>query len=200
MIANMITLSRIPLLALIIFLLYQPTASTQFIAVPLIVVLILMDTLDGVVARKLGETSLLGSVLDIAADRAVELALWIVFADLNMIPVVIPLLVMARGTFVDAFRSVAPSKGLTPFELMRSRLGRFLVKSPWLRTPYGVVKAVAFVLLAWAQGLQTAAHPAFATIFTCSQTAAWLAFMFCVLRGLPVLIEAPGVLMAEDSK
>jgi len=80
MLANWITLSRIPLLGIIIALLYGASATAQLIAAPLILVLILMDTLDGVLARARGETSLLGSVLDIAADRAVEYALWMVFA------------------------------------------------------------------------------------------------------------------------
>ncbi len=69
--ANFIKLIRIPLLAVIVFLLYRPDASDHIIAAVLILVLILMDSLDGMVARKLQKTSLLGSVLDIAADRTV---------------------------------------------------------------------------------------------------------------------------------
>jgi len=117
MLANWITLSRIPLLGIVIALLYGASATAQLIAAPLILVLILMDTLDGVLARARGETSLLGSVLDIAADRAVEYALWMVFAHLRLIPVAIPLIVVIRGTFVDSVRSVAPARGLKPFEL-----------------------------------------------------------------------------------
>ncbi len=160
MLANWITLSRIPLLGIIIALLYGASATAQLIAAPLILVLILMDTLDGVLARARGETSLLGSVLDIAADRAVEYALWMVFAHLRLIPVAIPLIVVIRGTFVDSVRSVAPARGLKPFELMRSKVGRFLVGSPWLRAPFGVAKAVAFILLALAHGLNTLGHVA----------------------------------------
>ncbi|MCA0269008.1 MAG: hypothetical protein LCH53_07300 [Bacteroidetes bacterium] len=40
-----------------------------------------------VVARKLGEASLLGSVLDIASDRIVEAVRWVVFAHLGLIPI-----------------------------------------------------------------------------------------------------------------
>ncbi|MBN1936541.1 MAG: CDP-alcohol phosphatidyltransferase family protein [Anaerolineae bacterium] len=197
MLANIITLSRIPLLVLIIFLLYQPGATPRFIAAPLIILLIVMDSFDGVIARKRGETSVLGSVLDIAADRAVEYLMWVVFADLDLIPIVFPLIVLVRGTFVDAVRAVAPSKGLSPFEMMRSRVGRFLVKSPWLRTPFAIVKAAAFFFLALTHGLAAAGSPAVVTINVVAQVCAWLALLLCLLRGVPVLVEAPRALREE---
>lgn len=192
--ANMITLFRIPLLALIVGLLYQPAAGVRFLAAGLIVVLILLDTVDGVVARALHQESLIGSVLDIAADRVVELVLWMVFADLNLISIVVPLVVLTRGVFVDALRSIAPARGLTPFGLMRSRLGKFLVKSPWLRTPYGVAKATAFCLLALKHGLAASAGPVAVSsvaqaVGLAAQVATWSALVLCIVRGLPVLIE-----------
>jgi len=194
MLANIVTLSRMPLLVLIIVLLYQPAATPRLIAAPLIILLIVMDSLDGAIARKRGEASVLGSVLDIAADRAVEYVMWVVFAHLRLIPVIFPLIVLMRGTFVDAVRAVAPSKGLAPFEMMRSRVGRFLVKSPWLRTPFAVAKAIAFFFLALTHGLAAAGSPALATINVVAQVCAWVALLLCLVRGLPVLIEAPHAL------
>jgi len=179
---------------LIILLLYQPAATPRLIAAPLIILLIVMDSLDGVIARKRGETSVLGSVLDIAADRAVEYVMWVVFAHLRLISVVFPLIVLLRGTFVDAVRAVAPSKGLSPFEMMRSSVGRFLVKSPWLRTPFAVVKAVTFFFLALTHGLSAVGSSALATVNVIAQVCAWLALLLCLLRGIPVLIEAPRAL------
>jgi len=199
MLANTITLSRMPLLALIIFLLYQPAATPRLIAALLIILLIAMDSFDGAIARNRGETSLLGSVLDIAVDRAVEYLLWVVFAHLHLISVIFPLIVLARGTFVDAVRAVAPSKGLSPFEMMRSRVGRFLVKSPWLRTPFAIVKALAFFFLALTHGLDAAGSSAWATINVVAQVFAWLALLLCLLRGVPVLIEAPRALGEPSS-
>jgi CDP-diacylglycerol--glycerol-3-phosphate 3-phosphatidyltransferase len=190
-IANAITLARIPLLALIIALLYQPDAVLRGVAAPLVLLLIAMDSLDGFVARRFGEASLLGSVLDIAADRTVEFLLWVVFADLDWIPVVIPLVVLTRGVFVDAIRAVAPAKGLTPFEMMRSPLGRFLVKSPWLRTSYALIKLVAFFLLALAHGMTSLGSRGAASVVVAAQVAAWMALALCLVRGIPVLVEAP---------
>ena len=197
MLANIVTLSRIPLLVLIIILLYQPTATPRFIAAPLIILLIMMDSFDGAIARKRGEASVLGSVLDIAADRAVEYVMWVVFAHLNLISVIFPLIVLMRGTFVDAVRAVAPSKGLSPFEMMRSPVGRFLVKSPWLRTPYAVAKAAAFFFLALTHSLIAAGSPALFTVSVIARVCIWLALLLCLLRGIPVLIEAPRALREE---
>lgn len=194
MLANTITLSRIPLLVLIIILLYLPGATPRLIAAPLVLVLIAMDSLDGAIARKRGETSVLGSVLDIAADRAVEYVMWVVFAHLRLLPVFFPLIVLMRGTFVDAVRAVAPSQGLAPFEMMRSRVGRFLVKSPWMRTPFAVAKAIAFFFLALTHGLAAAGSPALATVNVVAQVCAWVALLLCLLRGIPVLVEAPRAL------
>ncbi len=194
MTANLVTLSRIPFLVLIVALVYQPAGVGRIVAAPLILVLIAMDSVDGFIARRRGEASLLGSVLDIAADRTVEFVLWVVFADLGLIPILIPLVVLARGVFVDSVRSVAPARGLKPFELMRSRLGRFLVKSPWLRTPYAVAKAVAFFFLALTFGLQTVESGLAEAVNIVAQVTVWLAFFLCLVRGIPVLIEAPRVL------
>lgn len=193
--ANAITLARLPLLVVIVALLYQPDSGPRFVAAGLVVLLIFMDLLDGVVARALHQESLIGSVLDIAADRTVELLLWVVYADLNLIPIAIPLLVIGRGVFVDALRSVAPSRGLTPFELMRSRLGKFLVKSPWLRTPYGIAKAIAFCLLAVQHGLEVEGGGGLRPVATAAQLAAWVAVILCVARAVPVLVEGPRSLM-----
>jgi CDP-diacylglycerol--glycerol-3-phosphate 3-phosphatidyltransferase len=192
--ANAVTLSRIPLLLVILVLLYQPTAGGQLAAAILIMVSIALNSVDGAVARARGEVSLMGSMLDIAVDRVVEYVLWVVFADLRLIPVGIPLIVIIRGSFVDMVRSVAPAQGKAPFDLMRTSWGRFLVKSPWMRSGYGIAKASAFVLLALAFSLQTGGNPVGGTVLSVAQVLSWIAVAFCVVRGLPVLLEAPTVL------
>ena len=194
MLANTITLLRMPLLVVIIFLLYQPSAPLRILAAFLNILLIIMDSLDGYVARSRGEASVLGSILDIAADRTVEFVLWVVYADLDVIPIILPLIVLARGVFVDAIRAVAPAKGLAPFDLMRSEVSRFVVKSPLFRGSYAVVKGFAFFFLALALGLATIQHALTDPVTIFAQICAWLSLAFCLVRGLPVLIEAPRVL------
>ena len=74
-VANLITMLRFPLLVLVVLLLYFGGSAWQLVDAFLIVVLILMDTLDGVVARRRHEQTLIGAALDVAADRAVEIVL-----------------------------------------------------------------------------------------------------------------------------
>lgn len=197
-IANTITILRFPLLAAVVILLYQPRDPVRLIAVLLIAVLMFMDTLDGVVARRRHEESLMGSALDIAADRAVEIVLWVVFAHLRLIPVIIPLVVIIRGTLTDSIRSVAAQRGLSAHRMMSSSLGKWLVASPPMRTGYSIVKIVAFLTLALA--LQSGNAAWTQTVYRVGLYAAWLAMVLCIIRGLPVLWEAQGILRPVPSQ
>jgi phosphatidylglycerophosphate synthase len=204
-VANLITLLRFPLLVAIVLLLYLGRTTGQLAAAPLIVALILMDSLDGIVARRRQEQTLLGSALDIAADRAVEIVLWVAYAHLGMIPALIPMTVIIRGTLTDSMRSMAVQHKYSAHSMMRSSWGRWLVASPPMRTGYAVVKAIAFTLLALALGLQTGGHAAWRGTWIAASAFSWLALALCIIRGLPVLVEAPrlfrsAAFQAEDPK
>lgn len=191
MLANWITLSRFPLLLAIVLILFHGTPGLRLAGVGLLVIGLMLDTVDGMVARTSGKTSLFGAVLDIAADRTYELVLWTVFASLGMIPVAIPLIVIARTTLTDAFRSIGVGQGTAPFEQHRTALASFLVGSPFMRTGYSITKVVTFTGLALAQAL--AAYPSITwsgTLLRAMQVTAWIALAFCVLRGLPVIVRS----------
>jgi CDP-diacylglycerol--glycerol-3-phosphate 3-phosphatidyltransferase len=195
MLANWITVSRFPLLLVIILVLYFGSPAIRLVGVAVLFVGLMLDTVDGVVARKTGQTSLFGSVLDIAADRTYELVLWVCFADLEMIPVAIPLIIIARTTLTDAFRSIGVGQGTAPFAQHRTALGRFLVGSTVMRTGYAVTKVVTFCGLALAQAFSgfaadTAFGSAVAPMMKVLQVTAWLAVVFCVFRGLPVIVSS----------
>ena len=192
MLANWITLSRFPLLLIIVLILYLGSPGVRLAGVVLLFLGLMLDTVDGLVARKRGETSLFGSVLDIAADRTYELVLWVCFADLRMIPVAIPLIIIARTTLTDAFRSIGVGQGTAPFAQHRTALGQFLVGSVWMRTGYAVTKVVTFCGLALAQAFAgfrdlSGVVPPMMTVL---RGTAWLAVVFCVFRGLPVIVSS----------
>jgi phosphatidylglycerophosphate synthase len=193
MLANCITLSRFPLLLVWILVLYLGSPPLRLAGVALLFVGLMLDSVDGVVARRTGRTSLFGSVLDIAADRTYELVLWVCFANLGMVPAVIPLIIVARTTLTDALRSLGVAEGAAPFAQPRTPLARFLVGSSWMRTGYSVTKVTAFCGLALAEALS--GFPSGATLGSAVvpllgglQVVAWSAVIFCVFRGLPVLI------------
>ena len=84
--ANLITLLRFLLLFLLVAMAYWASPHLQMINAPLLVLIIALDGLDGWVARRRGETSVFGSIFDIAVDRVVENVLWIVLGDLGLDP------------------------------------------------------------------------------------------------------------------
>ncbi len=188
--ANLITALRFPLLLLVVALMYFGGAAGQLVDVGLIALLILMDSLDGIIARRRQETTLAGSMLDVAADRAVEIVLWMVFAHLGLIPLIIPVLFIVRGALTDSIREVALGAGESPHSMMRAPLARWLVASLVVRSSYGAIKALAFTALALAAGLQTGDVANWAGVWTVGLVAAWLATAVCVARGLPVILDA----------
>ncbi|NLE76716.1 MAG: CDP-alcohol phosphatidyltransferase family protein [Chloroflexi bacterium] len=197
--ANTITLLRFPLLVVTALMFYLGNTPVHFAAVPVVLVLLIMDTLDGYIARRRQETSLLGSTLDIAADRTVEIVLWICYAHLELISVAIPIIVVMRGNLVDSFRSVMVQRGVKPFEMMRSTWGRWLVATPLMRTSYSVTKITAFLLLALTLALMGTGQVGLThNIWVAARVFAWLSTAICLLRGIPVVAEGWPLLQGID--
>ncbi|MGC9334589.1 MAG: CDP-alcohol phosphatidyltransferase family protein [Anaerolineae bacterium] len=203
--ANAITLARLPLLVGIVVFLYVGSPTVRITMAVLVLVLIFMDTLDGIVARRRHEAGVLGSKLDIAVDRIVELVLWVVYAHLDLISVAIPIIVIIRGNLVDTVRSFSLIWGETSFGMMRTKWGQRLVASGFMRSLYGLTKALAFCTLALALGLRgvwagTPRADWAEAIWVFGVVVSWIATAICLIRGAPVLIEAPALLRDLDAK
>lgn len=148
--ANAITIGRLVLLFVVIWLIYNGGVGVITACMLLLVVVFAGDGLDGWVARKQGTTSTFGAVFDIAGDRMVENALWVIFADLDLIPIWVPLLVLSRGFIVDGLRSLSFTEGMTAFgdkNMMRSAFTRWLTAGRFMRALFGYAKAGGFVFL-----------------------------------------------------
>jgi CDP-diacylglycerol--glycerol-3-phosphate 3-phosphatidyltransferase len=199
--ANAITIFRVAMLFVAIYLLYEASLRWVVVAMAMIAAAILLDGLDGWVARKYGKTSQLGAAFDIAGDRIAENALWVVFADLNLIGVWIPLLVLTRGFLVDSIRAISYSEGMTAFgenNMMRSPITRWLTAGRFMRTVFGLSKLYAFVFLAGLVGYEQ--RDSAGTVI--SDIYGWEPFRYfgwftvalsvalTVIRGLPVITDA----------
>lgn len=187
--ANIITVARFPLLFIYLGILYYGNQTLMFWNVLLIFIIFNLDSLDGWVARKLNEASLLGSVLDIATDRTLEYVLWVVYAHLGLIPILVPIIVIIRGTSVDAVRSVRIKSSLSAFEQIQSPLSKFLVSSRFMRGFYGAAKGSAASFLTLALALQSNSGPWPNLVYQTGLIFTWISVCLCVIRGLPVLIE-----------
>jgi phosphatidylglycerophosphate synthase len=194
-VANIITISRFPLLLAYVLMLYLGDLTVHLISLPLLFISLLFDSIDGLIARRTGKVSLVGSVLDIAADRVYELVLWVCFADLRIIPVSIPLIVITRTTLTDALRSLGVREGKAPFEQHEAKLSRMIVSSRGMRLAYGLAKLISFCGLAL--GITLAGFPEGTSAWNLSDTVlnifliiSWIAVTLCVIRGLPVILGA----------
>jgi CDP-diacylglycerol--glycerol-3-phosphate 3-phosphatidyltransferase len=189
--ANLVAISRATLAFIAVAILFH-RPGLYVAACVMTIAAILMDGLDGWVARRYGEVSRIGAVIDILTDRIVELTYWIAFATLRWIPVWIPILVAVRGLLVDGARAVAFERGLTAFgptTMMRSKIGTFLVASRESRSAYGIAKACAFslMILAYAPTVPETVRP---VVLVTALVSVYASVVLCVLRGIPVLLDA----------
>ena len=190
--ANIVSISRIFVAFVAIGLLYVHTEEAYIWALVLTIIAFIMDGLDGYIARKYNQSSEFGSVLDIMGDRIVEASYWIVFAVMNWLSIIFPLICIARAFTTDSIRSVALSKGMTAFgekSMQSTSWGKFICASKFMRISYAVAKVAAFVLMIFANiphlplGLQY-------YVMNTAIVLAWIAIIFCVVRAIPVVLES----------
>lgn len=113
-IPNVLTIFRIGLIPLIIFGLYSKDPSMLVLSAILFIVAALTDALDGYIARRFGQVTNLGILLDPIADKLLILSVLFTFADINLIPIWIPLLVLAREMIVTNAVGYETKRGNIP--------------------------------------------------------------------------------------
>ncbi|MCR5265271.1 MAG: CDP-alcohol phosphatidyltransferase family protein [Cyanobacteria bacterium RUI128] len=195
--ANFITIFRVFLMFIGVYLIMacQDNSTAYIWALILTILAFSLDGLDGYVARKFHEESKFGALLDIMSDRIVENTYWIVFAVMSWLPVWFPLVAITRGFITDTIRSAAMEKGLTPFGMQKNAVCKWITGSKFMRITYAVAKVVAFVIIITSKipYLEAFSGP----LYRCGYWLALVAIVLCVVRGLPVLIEAKSV-VGED--
>ena len=192
---------------MVVALIYFGNIQVIAICMLLLMIVIAADGLDGWVARKRNETSVFGAVFDIAGDRIVENVLWIIFADLGLIPIWVPLLVISRGFIVDGLRSLSMQEGMTAFgdnNMMRSPITQWLTAGRFMRAFFGYAKAFAFVFLCGLVGWQQ--HDTAGTFIGSlygqdwfrylGWAVVWMAVALTVIRGIPVIVD--GIAYVRD--
>lgn len=191
--ANLITLVRFCLLFLLVGMAYHASPRWQLLGAPLVIVIISLDAVDGYVARRRGETSVFGSIFDIAVDRAVENVLWIVLGDLGLIPMWVAIVFVVRGAVVDTVRYAVMSGDATPFGIMRTPLGKALVAGRTMRGLYGTIKAATFAWVLFLQPMPSLVPDLWARwASVCGMITGGLiiaSVALCLLRGVPVVAE-----------
>ena len=190
--ANFITIFRVILMFIGVYLIYTHlnNQTAGIWALILTILAFALDGLDGYIARKFNEASKLGALLDIMSDRIVENTFWILFAVMGWLPILFPLIAITRGFITDTIRSAAMEKGYTAFgasTMQRNPVCIFITSSKFMRISYAVAKVAAFVVIV---ASKVPGCPMPALVFTVGYWLAVIAIVFCVVRGLPVVIES----------
>jgi CDP-diacylglycerol--glycerol-3-phosphate 3-phosphatidyltransferase len=175
-------------------------AWANLAAVGLTVASIALDALDGHIARKKKMATPVGAQLDILGDRMIENVYFTYFAAVGMVSLWLPVLFFARGAATDFLRGLAMKAGHSGWganAMLQTWWGRALVASRWSRGLYAAMKCLCFCYLglelALTRGpvalLGTLAADVQVIIRAGAHVLTWMTAGFCLVRGLPVLVE-----------
>jgi len=157
---NLISLSRLPLVAGIVLALDSPIRYVLFALV------VLSDGVDGWVARRLDQTTELGALLDPALDKLTALVLVVALFPATGLDLGYLVLFFARDAFVVALVPLVP---LLAFETdkVKARLpGKVVTNLQFLAMVAMLVPAVAATeALLWALGVASAVAVADYVVF-----------------------------------
>ena len=141
---NSITMSRIVMIPLFLWILSPhfpwqgPTGTQEILASVLFILASITDGLDGYLARKRGQITTMGMLLDPLADKIMVTAALVALVAYNpqVVKVWIAVVIVAREFLISGLRSIASSEGFT---IQASDLGK-------LKTVLQIVTFVSAVL------------------------------------------------------
>src|SRR6184192_4086862 len=175
-------------------------AWPNLLAVALTAAAIALDALDGHIARKKKMATPVGAQLDILGDRMIENVYFTYFAVVGMVSLWLPILFFARGAATDFLRGLAMKAGHSGWganAMLQTWWGQALVASRWSRGLYAAMKCLCFCYLGMELALTRGpvalvsglGGDISAAIRMGAQMLTWMTAAFCLLRGLPVLVE-----------
>ena len=197
---NLLTLARILTAfgAVALFSLRPHLLAVDLTAVLLTVTAMLLDGLDGNLARVRGLATPFGAKFDILGDRLVENLFFTCFAASGLISLWVPVLFFARGALTDFLRGLAsrPRGNVGDQEWMaKTGWGRSLVASRASRASYATLKCMCFcylgLLLSIRHGPDALSHGWFgeSRALTIAQAITLATVVFCIARAIPVIWE-----------
>lgn len=108
---NVLTLTRILLIPVFVVLFVTPTPSRSLAAAVVFLIAALTDLLDGYLARRCGQVTKLGRLLDPIADKLLVLSALIVLVQVDRVSALIAILIIAREVAVTGIRAIAATEG-----------------------------------------------------------------------------------------
>ncbi len=118
---NMLTMLRIVLIPVALWLIAEGTPAACFWASMVYAVSSITDFLDGWLARRMGLISVLGKFLDPLADKLLVISALIAMVAMSRVPAWAVILIVAREVSITSLRVIAMSEGV---EMAASRGGK----------------------------------------------------------------------------
>ena len=109
---NFITLTRILLIPVFVVLFATPTPDRSLTAALVFVVAAITDLLDGYLARRNGQVTTLGKLLDPIADKLLVLSALILLVNVDRVSALVAILIIAREVAVTGIRAIAAGDGM----------------------------------------------------------------------------------------
>ena len=178
---NSITLTRIFSIPLLIWILSSsrfntPGGEKELLASALFIAASITDGIDGYLARKRGQITTMGMLLDPLADKLLIAAAFVTLVQFNpsLVPAWMAVVIIGREFLVSGLRGIAASEGFT---IEASELGKF-------KMLVQIVSVVAVIL----------AHrwefwPIYGNYVFPLRTIAWVAIWFMVFLSLVSAID-----------
>lgn len=111
-IANKITVLRIALIPVFLYVLLSNMANNLLIALVIFVIASITDFLDGYLARSRNLVTKLGKFLDPLADKLLVISSMLAFIELGFLPSWVVFVIIARELIISVFRAIAASEGI----------------------------------------------------------------------------------------
>jgi CDP-diacylglycerol--glycerol-3-phosphate 3-phosphatidyltransferase len=196
---NQVTLLRV-LVGFVAVSLFGRGAWANLGGVGLTIAAIALDALDGHIARRKNLATPVGAQIDILGDRMIENVYFTYFAVVGMVSLWLPVFFFARGAATDFLRGLAMRTGhpdCGAHAMLETWWGRALVVSRWSRGLYAAMKCLCFCYLGLDLALTRGPEALVGKLATevhvllgaGAQVLTWATAGFCLVRGLPVLVE-----------
>jgi CDP-diacylglycerol--glycerol-3-phosphate 3-phosphatidyltransferase len=109
---NLLTLTRILLIPVFVVLFATPDPDQSIMAAIVFLVAAVTDLLDGYLARRTGQVTKLGKLLDPIADKLLVLSALILLVNVDRVSALVAILIIAREVAVTGIRAIAATEGM----------------------------------------------------------------------------------------
>lgn len=104
---NVLTLGRIVLIPIFVLVFMEPTPDRSLWAAVIFTAAAVTDLLDGYIARRTGQITKLGKLLDPIADKLLVLSALILLVNVDRVGALVAILIIARELTVTGVRAIA---------------------------------------------------------------------------------------------